>query len=86
LFKTVAEAGLVDPAIYDYRLKADSPCIGKGVAAGKFGDFDLTPTEQYVHPCRSEPRPAAGPLHVGACQSGAVGKPTSKPGKRARQK
>ena len=44
------------------------PSIGKGVAAGKFGDFDLTPIEQYVHPCKSEPRPVAGALDIGAFQ------------------
>jgi hypothetical protein len=66
LLKTVAEARLANPANYDYRLTAGSPCIAKGVAAGKFGDFDLTPIEQYVHPCQSEPRPAASPLDVGA--------------------
>jgi hypothetical protein len=66
LFKSVAEARLANPAKYDYHLTAESPCIGKGVAAGKFGDFDLTPIEQYVHPCKSEPRPTAIPLDVGA--------------------
>ncbi|MGA2032871.1 MAG: right-handed parallel beta-helix repeat-containing protein [Thermoguttaceae bacterium] len=70
LFKTVAEAGLANPAKYDYHLTADSPCIGKGVPAGKFGDFDLTPTQQYVHPCKGEPRAAGGPLDVGAYQFG----------------
>jgi hypothetical protein len=75
LFNTVAEAGLVDPANYDYHLKAGSSCIGKGVASGKFGDFDLTPTKQYVHPCKSEPRAATGPLDVGAYQSGTSGQP-----------
>jgi hypothetical protein len=68
LLKTVAEARLANPAKYDYHLTARSPCIGKGVAAGMFGDFDQTPTEQYVHPCRSERRPAAGLLDVGAYQ------------------
>jgi hypothetical protein len=68
LLKTVAEARLANPAKCDYHLRAGSPCIGKGVAAGTFGDFDLTPVEQYVHPCKSEPRPAAGALDVGAYQ------------------
>jgi hypothetical protein len=67
LFKTVAAARLANPASYDYHLMAGSPCIGKGVAAGKFDTFDLTPSEQYVHPCKSERRPA-GPLDVGAFQ------------------
>ena len=78
-FESVAAAGLVDAAHYDYRLAAGSPCIGKGVAAGKFGDFDLRPVEQYVHPCRSEPRPATGPLDVGAYQFTAARKPAGKP-------
>ncbi len=65
---TAAEAGLVDPAKFDFHLKAGSPCIGRGVAAGKAGDFDLTPTLQYVHPCKSEPRPAGSRLDVGAYQ------------------
>lgn len=66
LFKTAAEARLANPAQFDYRLLSGSPCIGQGVAAGAFDGFDLTPTRQYVHPCRSEPRPAASPLDVGA--------------------
>ncbi|MHB1035457.1 MAG: right-handed parallel beta-helix repeat-containing protein [Pirellulales bacterium] len=68
LLKTVAEARLANAASYDYRLAAGSPAIGKGVAAGKFGDFDLTPIEEYVHPCKSQPRPAADLLDVGAYQ------------------
>jgi hypothetical protein len=66
LLKTVAEARLANPEHYDYHLTGNSPCIGKGVAAGRSGDFDLTPSEQYVHPCKSEPRPAAGSVDVGA--------------------
>ncbi|MGA2621205.1 MAG: right-handed parallel beta-helix repeat-containing protein [Thermoguttaceae bacterium] len=68
LLKTVAGAGFVDPGNYDYHLTADSPARGQGVPPGKAGDFDLTPRFQYVHPCRGEPRPAAGRLDVGAFQ------------------
>lgn len=78
LFPTVAEAGLVDPAHYDYHLKSGSPCIGKGVPPGKFGDFDLRPVEQYVHPCQTEPRRATAPLDVGAYQFGPAEKATRK--------
>jgi hypothetical protein len=81
-FKTPAEAGLVDPAHYDYRLTADSPCIGKAVAAGEFDGFGLAPTEQYVHLCQREPRAAAGPLDVGAYQIGAAGKSSRRAGQQ----
>ena len=74
VLKTVAEAGLVDAANYDYHLRAGSPCIGKGAAPGKAGNFDLTPTFQYVHRAKREPRPAGGPLDVGAFQHVADGK------------
>ena len=68
LFKTAAEAGVVDAAHYDYHLKAGSPCIGKGVAVDKVkvDGFDLTPKFQYVHPCELEPRGQAGGLDAGA--------------------
>jgi hypothetical protein len=78
LFKTVAEAGLADPAKYDYHLAAGSPCIGKGVACGKVGDFDLTPISQYVHSAQAEARPAGAKLDVGAYQFGPAGKPAAK--------
>lgn len=70
LFKRSEEAGLMDPAKYDCHLRTVSPCIGKGVPAGKLGDFDLTPTVQYVHPCKSKSRPANGILDVGAFSIG----------------
>ena len=72
VLRTAAEARLADAAKYDFRLRASSPCIGKGVAPGKAGDFDLAPKFQYVHPCRRGPRPASLRLDVGAFQCGAL--------------
>lgn len=66
LFKTAGEAGVVDAAAYDFRLKAGSPCIGRGVDPGVIAGFDLTPKFQYVHRCRRAPRPVVGKLDVGA--------------------
>ena len=53
-------------AKYDFRLLKDSPAINAGVAPGKFGDFDLTPKLQYVHPHEVQPRPADAKLDVRA--------------------
>jgi hypothetical protein len=66
LFKTMDEAGLVDPARYDFALKAGSPAIDKGVDPGKADDFLLRPQEEYLHPCNSRKRPDDGKLDVGA--------------------
>jgi hypothetical protein len=66
IFKTAAEAGLADPEKFDFRLKTGSPAVDKGVDPGKFGEFSLAPEFQYLHPARSEKRPADGKLDVGA--------------------
>ncbi len=66
LLQTVAAAGFVDAAKYDYHLRANAPAINKAVPPGKAEDFDLTPTFQYVHPAKMEKRPQAGPLDAGA--------------------
>jgi hypothetical protein len=66
IFQTAAAAGFVDPGQYDFRLKAGSPCIDKGVDPGKFGDFSLAPDFQFVLPPKSEKRLANGKPDVGA--------------------
>jgi hypothetical protein len=66
LLKTVGEAGFVDAGGYDYHLKPGAPAIGKAIAPGRAGDFDLTPRFEYVHPAGSEDRPAKGGSDVGA--------------------
>ncbi len=66
IFKTLAEAGFVNPAKYDFRLRAGSPCIDKGVAPGKAGKFSLAPEFEYVHPHGKAKRPSDGKLDAGA--------------------
>jgi hypothetical protein len=58
--------GLVNPAAFDYHLKAGSKAIDAGVAPGMANGFSLTPAEQYVHKGGTEPRPIAGALDIGA--------------------
>jgi hypothetical protein len=52
----------VDPASYDYHLKAGSPAIGKAVAAPTVGTVILTPIDEYVQPLESVPRLTAHDL------------------------
>ncbi len=66
IFKTAEQAGFVDPQKYDFHLKPGSPCIGKAVDPGKFGEFSLRPELQYVHPHDKQRRPVGGKLDVGA--------------------
>jgi hypothetical protein len=66
LVKTLEEAKFVDAAKFDFRLKAESPAIDKGAAAGKAENFDLSPKFEYMHPAKSAERKAAGALDAGA--------------------
>lgn len=59
----------VDRAMSDYRLAAGSPCIDKGVDAGRAGEFVLAPKLQHVFPTGWEERPADGRIDSGAFQS-----------------
>ena len=66
-FKTMGEAvGFVNPAAYDFRLKAGSPCIDRGVDPGVLGEVSLRPEFQYVHPCDRMKRPDDGKIDIGA--------------------
>ncbi|MFT3927507.1 MAG: right-handed parallel beta-helix repeat-containing protein [Myxococcales bacterium] len=40
----------VDGSAYDYHLRADSPAIGKAVAAGMADAYALIPSAEYLHP------------------------------------
>jgi uncharacterized protein YjdB len=50
----------VNPAAYDYRLKAGSPAINGGIAPGSAFGYDLTPKFEYVHPLQNVARTLAG--------------------------
>lgn len=63
---TLDEANLADRGRYDYRLTAGSPAIDAGGDPGRARGASLVPTAQYLHPLGAVPRPAVGPLDVGA--------------------
>jgi hypothetical protein len=50
----------VNPAAYDYHLKAGSPAIDKGVAPGSAFGYDMTPKFEYVHPLQNVARTPGG--------------------------
>jgi hypothetical protein len=63
-----AKADFVAPEELDYRPKARAGGIGKGIDAGSPYGFALRPSAEYQHPAGMRPRPAAGPLDLGAHQ------------------
>jgi len=66
--KTAQDPGLADIGNYDYRLRAGSPAIGRGIDPGSAGSVILMPMLEYVHPAGSKPITTQGPIDIGAYQ------------------
>jgi hypothetical protein len=62
----VARTDFVDPASFDFRLKAGAAAIGRGIEPGSAHGFDLRPTAEYAHKMRKRTRSNSGKLDVGA--------------------
>jgi len=62
------DPGLRDRANFDYHLVSTSPAIDAGRDPGSANEMSLSPTAQYVHKARSEARPTAGRLDIGALE------------------
>jgi hypothetical protein len=62
----VAKSDFVDPASFDYRLKAGAAAIGRGVDPGSAHGFALRPSAEYVHKAGKRPRGGSGKLDLGA--------------------
>ena len=62
----VAKTDFVDPAGFDYRLKAGAAAIGRGVEPGSAYGFELRPTAEYAHKAETRTRSDLGKLDVGA--------------------
>ncbi len=62
-----ADDWFVDPANYDYRLRATaSALIDAGTAPGTGAGESLAPTQVYLHPVAGAARPVVGAIDVGA--------------------
>ncbi len=70
-----SNAYLANPSIYDYHLTASSTgAINQGTTPGTgIDDFDMDPTNQYVHACDTESRPVVGTIDIGAYEYGTAG-------------
>lgn len=60
------QAGMVDPAAYDFRLMADSPLIDAGTDPGSADSVPLWPQFEYVHPASGRARQRVAALDFGA--------------------
>ncbi len=63
-----AKTDFVDPADFDYRLKAGAAAIGRGVDPGTAHGVDLRPTAEYVHEAKKRGRNSLGKLDAGALE------------------
>jgi hypothetical protein len=63
-----AKTDFVDPADFDYRLKAGSVAIGRGVDPGSAHGFALRPTAEYAHKAQKRTRNSSGKLDAGALE------------------
>ena len=64
---TVASAGFVNAANYDYHLTAGSQAINAGINAGNTSNaFSLTPVLEYSHPANDTTRNNTGAIDIGA--------------------
>ncbi|WNG30298.1 hypothetical protein F0U62_44525 [Cystobacter fuscus] len=72
------KSGFVNPASFDYHLKAGSPAINAGTDPGTDGTQSLAPQFQYVHPLGGEPRQRLdGAWDVGAFEFGTPPAPST---------
>src|SRR5882757_3760356 len=64
----VSKRDFVDPANFDYRLRAGAAAIGRGVDPGSARGFELRPSEEYSHKAKKRARNNSGKLDAGALE------------------
>jgi hypothetical protein len=62
----VARSVFVNPAEFDYRLKAGASAIGRGTDPGSAHGLELCPTAEYVHKAGKRSRSCSGTFDIGA--------------------
>ena len=63
-----AKIDFVDPANFDYQLKASAAAIGRGIDPGSAHGFDLRPSAEYVHKAQERVRNYRAKLDLGALE------------------
>ncbi len=64
----VSKRDFVDPANFDYRLRAGAAAIGRGIDPGSARGFELRPSEEYSHMAKKRARNNSGKLDAGALE------------------
>jgi hypothetical protein len=65
---TARRFDFVDPAHFDYRLRARAAAVGRGIELESAHGISLRPTEEYVHKAQNRPRSGSGRLDAGALE------------------
>jgi len=65
---TLSKTAFVDPAHFDYRLKAGAAAIGRGVDPGSARGFELRPSDEYAHKTKKRARNNSERLDAGALE------------------
>jgi hypothetical protein len=70
LFTSIAGAGFVNAAMYNYHLLPSSPAIDMGSDPGSEGNIVLAPMYEYLHPANAVSRATSGQPDAGAHEYG----------------
>jgi hypothetical protein len=63
---TVSKTDFVNPAKFDYRLRAGTAAVGRGIDPGSAHGLELRPTAEYAHKAQKRVRNNSGKLDLGA--------------------
>lgn len=71
-YSNITQVGFVDPSVQNYHLLNSSNAVNNGVIPGLYGNFNLTPSFEYVYDVATKDRVNHYPLDIGAFETEAT--------------